>query len=161
RHTERGTTIMIPPDPKMQMFRALGRRLPQPAGGNCSEHSETLQIATCFNPSRQVKAPSFTPMSRFVPGCPPNQNAPLSLAAQLGATASRVTPADELMVGLTDTSVCPTGSLRVDLRPDLVAADHAGDVAGGFHVEDDQRELALHRQGDRGEIHGAELLAVD
>src|SRR5215510_4272972 len=90
---------MIPRGPKMQTFRAPGRRGLGPDGGNCNEGSETLQDAPFFKRRRAhlaaglarrfrriswwvrhaVQAPPLNEwelMSRFVPICPVFHSAP-------------------------------------------------------------------------------------
>src|SRR5688572_889286 len=49
---------------------------------------------------------------------------------------------------------------RGNLRSDLFALDHTHDIPLFLHVKDHERELALHQQGNRRQVHHAKLVAV-
>src|SRR4051812_34066158 len=51
--------------------------------------------------------------------------------------------------------------LRLNLRPHQFPPHDPRDVPFLFQVEHHQRDLSLHAEGDGGQVHHAELLAVD
>jgi hypothetical protein len=128
---------MIPPDPNMQTFRAHDSQQPEPATPSADEPAEA-QIADPFSggacPALSADrgadqtggastAAKSQEMSRFVPECPPNQNAPPSETSQLHAKAktARVPVADELLVRLTGPQQMAIGLLAQGKTDQTVA----------------------------------------
>src|SRR3954462_9831026 len=59
------------------------------------------------------------------------------------------------------TSIKYQPRLRGNGRPDRFTRDHASQVSRGAQVEDDDRELVVHAQGDGGGVHHLEPLFQD